>query len=555
MPGGPPAAADRAAGNRPVRRGRRAGLTLLACILAVPASAAMERFVYAGDAAFPPHEYLDENGQPAGFNVDLIRLLARESGREVEVRLGVWSDQIRALDAGEVDVMSLGYSDARADRYAWLVQIWTLRQSLLFRAGRTRYPGAFDELSGEVVAVERSGSVHERLLALPPELRPRLRPVDSHREACLLLRNGEVTAAIGAQLSLRYFANRVGLEDTVEVVADSFGYHLATTPDKAARFAFLARTYDRLEGTDAINRLTERAFALSGPEQGLRWRELLPWGGGVAVLLGLVVVWNRALQSQVERRTRELRESERERRNAERLAVLGHVVGAVAHEVRNPLFAISAHLELLESESPDTGNRRLASLRQSVDRLSELMEDLLDYGKSQTMNLERLEALEPVIDEALATAGAVAESRGVRVEAHVERGLPPLDVDRPRLTRALRNLVENAVQFSPRDGVVELRALSPAPGRVEIRVEDPGPGFSPEALQHGFEPFYSMRKGGTGLGLAIVERIATGHGGEVGACNREAGGAAVWIRLPVRREDAEAAGAPGPPHPAQPSGP
>jgi signal transduction histidine kinase len=254
----------------------------------------------------------------------------------------------------------------------------------------------------------------------------------------------------------------------------------------------------------------------------------------VGVVVGLVVLWNRTLKAQVELRTRELRESERQRRQSEKLAALGNVVGAVAHEVRNPLFAISANVDVLEARLGDAeeNSRNLESLRTSVNRLSQLMNDLLDYGRTDGDGLERGDALRPALEEAVALAIPLAQQKGIRLQASICES-PPLDIDAPRLTRAVRNLMENAIQHSPEDGSVQLIAERHGPGWLEVRVEDAGPGFPPESASHLFEPFFTLRRGGTGLGLAIVERVAAAHGATVGAAIRESGGAAVWIRLPV----------------------
>jgi len=381
---------------------------------------------------------------------------------------------------------------------------------------------------------------------MPSGVRPVIRAVETHRDACLSLLHGEATAVAGGQLSLRYFARRVGLQEVVEIEGDSLGYYLATLPEDRERFAFLVDTSERLEGTDAVNELAERAFALPGPEYRLGWRQVLTFALGLGVVLGLAVLWNRTLESQIELRTRELRESEKRRRQNEKLAVLGNVVGAVAHEVRNPPFAISANVDVFEARLPDAegARRNLASLRSAMDRLAQLMQDLLDYGRSEGMNLERCDGLPAIVAEAVANAAPLAESKCVSVRTACAEGLPPLLLDRARFTRAIRNLIENAVQHSPGSGTVEIVVEHPEPGWVEVRVEDSGPGIAPEAADRLFEPFFSLRQGGTGLGLAIVERIVDGHHGRVAAANRSEGGAALTVALtvalPVPRE-----GAPG----------
>jgi signal transduction histidine kinase len=109
-------------------------------------------------------------------------------------------------------------------------------------------------------------------------------------------------------------------------------------------------------------------------------------------------------------------------------------------------------------------------------------------------------------------------------------------MDEPRLQQVFQNLVENAVQHTPREGRVRLE-LGPETrrGRAGVRcaVRDPGPGFDPALLPGVFEPFSSRRRGGTGLGLSIVQRIVEQHSGHVEAANHPEGGAVVTVWLPT----------------------
>jgi signal transduction histidine kinase len=116
-------------------------------------------------------------------------------------------------------------------------------------------------------------------------------------------------------------------------------------------------------------------------------------------------------------------------------------------------------------------------------------------------------------------------------------------MDRTRLMRVFENLLENAIQHSPRGGQVsvEVRRADGSVDAIECVVEDSGPGIAAEDLPHVFEPFFTRRKGGTGLGLSIVQRIVEQHGGEVLVANRPHGGTAVTVRLRPRRSQAHAA--------------
>jgi PAS domain S-box-containing protein len=227
-------------------------------------------------------------------------------------------------------------------------------------------------------------------------------------------------------------------------------------------------------------------------------------------------------------------------RRSETMSAMGALVAGVSHEVRNPLFGISATLDAFEARFQDRSEYRryFDVLQGEVKRLTALMQQLLDYGKPLRLDLAEVPARE-IVDAAVDTCMRLALNAGVEVAAEVEPGVPDLRVDRSRVVQVFQNLVDNAIRHSPRGGRITFRAsrcgLGPAEElpAVRFRVEDCGSGIPPEDLEHVFEPFYTRRRGGTGLGLSIVQRIVEQHGGEIAAANLPGGGAVVTVTLPL----------------------
>lgn len=223
-------------------------------------------------------------------------------------------------------------------------------------------------------------------------------------------------------------------------------------------------------------------------------------------------------------------------RQTETMAAIGSVVAGVAHEVRNPLFSISATLDAFEARFGQTEGygRYLGVLRGEIGRLTTLMRDLLEFGRPSQPTLGECQ-IEDAIRGAIQGCETVLREKKVEVVWPSEAPTLPLVLaDRGRMTQVLQNLIENAVHYCPPGGRVHLTLSRRGRGdneRVECSVRDSGPGFDVADLPQLFQPFFTRRRGGTGLGLSIVKRIVYDHGGDVFAWNHPEGGAVVTIRL------------------------
>ncbi|MCP3100817.1 PAS domain-containing protein [Myxococcus sp. K15C18031901] len=224
-------------------------------------------------------------------------------------------------------------------------------------------------------------------------------------------------------------------------------------------------------------------------------------------------------------------------RRSETMAAMGAIVAGVAHEVRNPLFSISAVVDAVEAT---VGNRTelapyLEVLRGEVKRLNHLTQELFEYGRPTRG--EWVESpIRPVVEEAVAACVLAAEKGGVHVASALEALLPGVRMDARRLFHVFRNVLENAVQYSPAGTTVRVATETfEEDGRAWVRcvVKDAGPGFRDEDVPHVFEPFFSKRRGGTGLGLSIVQRIMEEHQGVIRLRNHPEGGAEVTLLLPA----------------------
>lgn len=230
-------------------------------------------------------------------------------------------------------------------------------------------------------------------------------------------------------------------------------------------------------------------------------------------------------------------------RRSEALAEMGQLVAGVAHEVRNPLTAISAGLQTLDAMEPELMRRHsdlLSDLHSALVRLTALTRDLLVYGKPTEPQFGIGDPSD-VLHRAAAACAALAQHAGIRLAVRAAEGIPPVTMDRDRMIQVFVNLITNAIQHSPRgtEAVVSCREEGGTrrgrTRRIECEVADAGPGFPPDLLPQVFHPFASRRPGGTGLGLAIARRLVEQQGGTITAENRPEGGALVRVILAVDR--------------------
>ena len=220
-------------------------------------------------------------------------------------------------------------------------------------------------------------------------------------------------------------------------------------------------------------------------------------------------------------------------------------VANVSHELRTPLTAIRGYLEALGdgSVAPEDRGRFLEVVARHVTRMERLVTDLLRLASLDARQevVTRAECdVRALCDGVVADLASAIASRRQRVEVRVAPGAATLVTDAGKLQDALRNLVENAVHYSPEGRTITVEATA-EPGYLVLRVLDEGDGVPEGELTRIFERFYrvdrarSRESGGTGLGLSIVRHLVELLGGAVWAGNRPEGGAVFSIRLPTTR--------------------
>jgi len=216
-----------------------------------------------------------------------------------------------------------------------------------------------------------------------------------------------------------------------------------------------------------------------------------------------------------------------------KLAALGRLMTGVAHEVKNPLNAMTIHLELLKQKlaavpelvtvsagGPDQGPRgtnlskHVNVISSEIRRLDEVVNGFLKFARPDELKLQPVQ-LATLISDVVTTAMPEAESRNVTIRTECPTNVPAINADPGMLSQALLNLAINACQAMPTGGTLRISCRTDDRRRVVVDFEDTGVGIPPENLSRIFDLYFTTKKEGSGIGLSMVYRIVQLHDGEV----------------------------------------
>lgn len=233
-----------------------------------------------------------------------------------------------------------------------------------------------------------------------------------------------------------------------------------------------------------------------------------------------------------------IRDQEGELLRKEKLASVGQLLAALAHDIKNPLGVVRSSAQLVMDEhQPDAVKREVAQyVIDEVDRLTNRINHFLRFARQKPPEIRPV-AAKSLLDAALMEWRAAGKGEPITVQLHVSPGLPELLVDPDQVKEALVNLLVNAREAMPHGGVLRLSAgLAESGGEpimVEMRVLDTGTGISTDHLKHIYDPFFTTKEYGTGLGLTNAKRLVENNGGHLLIQSTEGRGTEVILRFPA----------------------
>lgn len=524
--------------------------TLLVSITAQSSPATLDTVIrVGGDYNYPPYEFINEDGEPDGYNTELTRAIAEVMGINIKITLGDWDNMRKQFEKGEIDTMQgMIYSENRAKIYSFSPPHAIVHQSIFARKGTPKV-AQLSELRGHEVIVQRGGIMHDYLQQ--NNVGAKLILVDTHTAALRLLASGQHDYALVANLPGLYLGQELELSNIVPVGkpfgAQHYGYSvIKNNEDLLSQFS---------EGL-AILKNTGRQQAIYdrwlGPLEnaGLPWKKI---GQGAALIsallllvLGGIVIWNRMLTRQVSRRTKELKLQQQQLLQADKMTSLGILVSGVAHEINNPSSLLLLNLpvlkeafqdaeEILESYYKTHGDFIMGGLNYSrmrdeitpmlddmltgTNRIRRIVDDLRDFARQGPADLSETVDLNEVLATAIRLVDNTIRSSTDHFGVTYGTQLPPFKGNAQRIEQVIINLIVNACQAldSPDQSITINTYYRAKDYTLCLAIQDQGCGIEADNITRLSDPFFTTKReqGGTGLGLSVSASIVQEHGGNL----------------------------------------
>lgn len=255
------------------------------------------------------------------------------------------------------------------------------------------------------------------------------------------------------------------------------------------------------------------------------------------MVIGVLSMW--ALYRNQKRHAAHEQEMSKRLQQAERLSALGQLAAGVAHEIRNPLNAISMASQRIQREyapgddDAKSGFYRITGIiRDEIRRLNGIIEEFVTFFKSRRLELSD-HSIAYVLQKIVSLMEEEAASRGITIQTvwNDDNAMVPMDMD--KMKQALYNIMKNAMESIPGKGTISVSVEANGRDRVSVKISDTGSGLTPEELDRIFSPEYTTKEKGLGLGLPLAHEIIRGHHGEIRVTSRIDRGTTVEILLPM----------------------
>lgn len=450
-----------------------------------------EVIIVGGNSAYPPYEFLDEEGKPAGFVVELTRAIAQTMGFEVVIKLDKsWTEMRKELEVGTVDVLQgISFSEEREKILDFSPPHLLVSHSIFARKGAPPV-STLDELRGKEVLLMGRGIMHDYFVEAGLQVLPI--PAPTVADALKFLSSGKYNYAVLATLPASYLLKQLDITNVVVVAKsiDTKKYCYAVKKGNQAVLAKFNEGLALLKETGQYRELQEKW--LGGAESpSVAWSWLARHSLLIVASLGLgllvSIIWSRALKMQVAVRTADLKREVEERMRAaeelklqqqrliqaDKMVALGVLVSGVAHEINNPNGLILLNLPLLSEAHKDSvpildayyeehGDFPLGGLsylrmrrelpqildemQDAAKRIKRIVDDLKNFSRKHDVDSSELVDLNEVVRTSLRLVDNSLKRASINYSVYYSDHLPLVKGDPHHLEQVIVNLVINACQ-------------------------------------------------------------------------------------------------------------
>lgn len=524
-----------------------------------------------GDFNYPPFEYLDENGEPRGFNVDIIKAVSRVTGLDIRVILGPWDDVREQLEKGEIDLLiGMFKTGERAKKVEFTIPHFISTYIIFTQKGSNIK--SLSGLSGKKVLVQSGDLGHDYVIE--QKLDAEIITKKDWAAVLKALNAGEGDAAIAAMLQGTMQIVKHNLNNVVPVAEPLIqrSYCIAVPKGGAALLSTLNEGLNILKTTGEYDEIYEKWFGIYeerfSPAKSLRIMIFI--SGALVLVIFAVYIWNWNLKKQVRLKTEELtdeleiktrmqnqlekaiesfdisrREALKARYEAEEAnEAKTRFLANISHELRTPLHGIIGISRILETTPLNREQMDMMKMiSTSAEHLTGILSDLLDFSSIHSGKLTLRKSffnLKNLINTAAPVMQVMAGEKNLELIIESAEGDPVINTDKERVGQILLNLFSNAVKYTDK-GQVKVSILH-YDDKLEISVSDTGIGIEPEYLDAIFEPFSRIESNqdniirGVGLGLSIVKSLVELLGGEIYVESKPGEGSRFIVFIPVLTE-------------------
>lgn len=502
--------------------------------------------VVGGDFDYKPYTYLDEEGVARGYDVDIIKAIAKKNNLKLEFRFTPWSEALQNLREGEVDVLlGIFYTEEREVYYDYTIP-HTLEYYAIFVRKDSKVKTLDDIIDQSIIALKDDASVDNFIK--PMGLYENAVYVHSLPIAINLLSSGKHDAVI-APYSIGGAAIQSEKIKNLKVVGPPIlpsPVRFAVKKGDARLLSVLNDGLDKMKASGMLETMQKEWLLQSRREVSLA--SVLRYIGmfilPLVLISALLFIWSWSLSKQVKWKTAQL--VEKTALLEELNATKDKFFSIIAHDLRSPFNGILGLADLMieneKAQNPQPTDVYLSCIKSSAQTTLDLLENLLDWAKSQTGQLafrpERM-AIHGVILNVVEVLSTAAKIKDISLVFHASDAKNLQIYADPRLvTTVLRNLISNALKFTPLNGQVNIYA-EVQQQQLEIRISDNGIGIDAETLPLLFQLDAKIKTRGTanesgsGLGLILCNEFVEMHGGRIWVESQEGKGSTFSFSLPL----------------------